>query len=562
MIRFFIRLFVLLLVGVLPVTSCLAGSSVTIVSEEQVLFLPFRVKDASSYAYLQDGASNIVACRLLDRTNVKMVDWSPDTDLLSSLWVSGQEGEFRKALANTSGYNVLTGELREGTDGLSIILSFFSADNNFERKIFSSVATDERDILPVMDSLTWDISEKLFGVKRTENKAISTQSVVCAIGPTPHPDKLYNAGSLLPNSKVSIDEDKLPVFDSDSALTVWGAKDIALRSMTIGDIDGDGIRELVAISDSKLIVWTIGENSLSVKGILKLHSGLKTYSINLADINSNGRMEIYVTGTLGDEPSSWIIEWLDSKKSLYLLADYKGYLRPMRSDGGKIILAAQYSDNDNLLLPGVYELMVEKGFKVSRGREISLADQANIFNYARVDVDNDDKLEIVLIDEDNRLNLLSEKGELLWRSEDLYGISGVYLGKNLVDVEEGGERVLYHVPAQIVGADMNGDGRDDIIIAKNKLTSPLFMKNTRFVEGGEVEVLSWNGSGMDVMWSSNARKGNVVAVSPGVVKKSGKDDQKVTRDLFLCEFLRQSKFGVPLFMDDYSQIVKFSELSF
>ncbi|MDH4319325.1 MAG: hypothetical protein OEV64_13105, partial [Desulfobulbaceae bacterium] len=60
-----VRLLFAISVAISFAVSCPAASSDDSVAGEQVVFLPFRVKNAPNYTYLQDGASNIVACRLL-----------------------------------------------------------------------------------------------------------------------------------------------------------------------------------------------------------------------------------------------------------------------------------------------------------------------------------------------------------------------------------------------------------------------------------------------------------------------------------------------------------------
>lgn len=483
-----------------------------------------------------------------------MADRSSGTDNLINNWISGQEEELSKTLAEISVEYVMSGELHEEGRGIGITLFIFSRTENYRSQKFSGFAKDESEILPVMDSLTWDVAEKIFGATRPDKKQKTVEPIICEIPQTPHPDKLFRTSPPLPEDQASGEEIATRLFKSEQGLTLWESSDFVLRSMALGDVDGDGVEELAVVSDKKLVILTIGPEVMKVKAILDLKAGLKVYAIYFADLNGNGRQEMYVAASLGDQPSSWVIEWIDGKRSKYLLHDYRGYLRPVSNGTGEATLTAQYGSMDELLLPDIHELRLEKGFRPVRVKTIPQATGMNIFNFVRADLDKDGGVETIYIDGENRLNLLSEKGALLWRSEDLYGISDHYIGKNLVDVENGSDRVLYHVPAPIMVTDYDNDGRPELLVAKNILSSPFFLKNIRHIEEGEVELLSWNGTAMNVAWHSEMRKGYMVAALPEGVGKTGGGAEVAPSRIFLGEVLRKSKFGLPLFGSYYSRI--------
>ncbi|MDH4319749.1 MAG: VCBS repeat-containing protein, partial [Desulfobulbaceae bacterium] len=492
----------------------------------------------------------------LDRTKLKIADRSSVTDTLINLWISGQEEEFAKTFVETSAKYAMSGELNEDARGIGITLFIFNRMDNHRAQKFSGIAKDESEILPVMDALAWDVAEKIFGATRPDKKQKSVDPVICEIPQTPHPDKLFRATPPFIEEQTSGEEIPTRLLKSDQGTILWESDDFIIRSMAIGDVDGDGVEELAVVSDQKLILLTVGMETMKVKSVLELQAGLKVYAIYLADLNANGRQEIIVAASLGDQPSSWVIEWIDGNKSKYLLNDYRGYLRPVRNETGDVTLMAQYGRLDELLLPDIHELRIDKDFWPVRIKTIPCAAGMNIFNFLRVDLDNDGGLETAYIDGENRLNLLSEKGALLWRSTDLYGISDHYIGKNLVDVENGSERVLYHVPSPIMAIDYDNDGRPELLVAKNTLSSPFILKNLRQIEEGVVELLSWNGTVMSTAWHSELRKGYMVATLPYGVGKTGEGVGYVPPRILLGEVLRKSKLGLPWFGGYCSRIIE------
>ena len=69
-----------------------------------------------------------------------------------------------------------------------------------------------------------------------------------------------------------------------------------INGMTVGDVDDDGRSEIVVVSPDQICTSTVFRTNASVE-IARQDTGSEHYNIgvDVADINGNGRAEIFVT---------------------------------------------------------------------------------------------------------------------------------------------------------------------------------------------------------------------------------------------------------------------------
>ena len=104
-------------------------------------------------------------------------------------------------------------------------------------------------------------------------------------------------------------------------------------TMAVGDLDGDGVEEIVLATDGELQFYHFREGRFAPIAKAPISKRLKIHAINLADLDKNGKMEIYISATDENTVSSLIAEW-DKERGLQILhKNIRWYLRPMEVPG-------------------------------------------------------------------------------------------------------------------------------------------------------------------------------------------------------------------------------------
>jgi hypothetical protein len=442
--------------------------------------------------------------------------------------------------------------------------------------VFTADSVDGNGILSAIDSLSWDIAEKFFGKKRpiiTAKK--DAEGIKSGLRfQTPHPDREFK------NAVISKSDDKLVGLQSAGFSTVASVNttlDMEIRGMSIGDIDNDGKDEIVVVSNTQLAVMNGKNGLLQVVDSLEIPGNLSVYALYFADLNKNGFLEMYISASSGDAPSSLVLEWKGKGQFSFLLAKIPYYLRPLRQLDGIDILAgqrdsaAQEEFSRSLLGSPVYHLVASENDGLQELSVLDLPDPANIFNFVTVDLDNDGVAETVLIDDENRLQVFGSDGVLRWSSGREYGFSKKYLGVPHVDKDDSLERKTVYVMSKLLVDDINDDGFADIIVGKNRLSSPIYLKNIRYFDGATIAALTWTGEEMSELWQTGNIDNYLADFDfhkAELDKKDGKNDSanllgksggKIASGgyLYAVEHLKGSSFDFLLANENQSKIQVF-----
>jgi len=199
--------------------------------------------------------------------------------------------------------------------------------------------------------------------------------------------------------------------------------------IALGDVDGNGKDEFV-ISDGRDIRIYSAEVEFREIWHIKAEGEGRHLSLDLLDVNNNGRAEIFVTSALNagmiftgentlyeDEIklNSFVIEY-DPLEGYKRIEENIGYfLRVI----GKTLLMQRFN-NINIFSGPVYKgLWKEKHYMP--GEKVPLPEMANVYGFAYVDWNNSGRADLMTYDNSGYLFLYDENGNLKWRSDTSYG---------------------------------------------------------------------------------------------------------------------------------------------
>ena len=512
-------------------TTVIPGHAADDDAKGTVAVLPFEMHTPGSMAYLQDGLRDMLASRLAANGGAEVIDRNRINELLPGPGAILQDQPAINLGSELGADYVITGSLTSLGTSMSLDAKVFSVSSTFEPISFYASATKEDELINAINQLSWDIAEKVFGSKRPFSavQATSVQPVPqkddtgMASFKTEHPEKAFmkQGGSgtmgppLITSKKLSGGMD----------FTKTQNVEFAIYGMDVGDIDGDGLLDVVMAKQDTVFMYHLNNRRLLEFGSVKMPARSGIHSVSLADLDRNGRAEIYISAADETTPHSWAYEWNGTDFNI-ILDDVPWYIRTMQIPGEGLTLVGQRGGQDSTLRSGIFRLM-RSGKKLQPQERLIMPNYINLFDFSMADVTGDGNIEIVGISIADRLYAVRPDGSVLWVSDNYYSGTRRYIGEAfeqneiskfeydidtapsyLVTGKEGSGKRIY-IPSRMIVMDVNQDGKDDIIVNKNLSTASRVMQNFKRYKSGEIHALTWNGIGLTDIWQTKKIDGYI-----------------------------------------------------
>ncbi len=487
--------------------------------EYQIVFSVFDKNSAGSYSYLRDSIQTMLASRLAAKDRVNVLEKTFSKEELNSLKKKGtQKGLF---VGPEKADYLVTGELFSLTGGLEIQVDLYPLVPNEEILHFSVRSQKPDTLIADVEQLSRDIAQKAFGDQpKMLKEGKKSQDVGGNTGfVTANPEAAYKrniyTGTIM------------GVAGSGVTTKGRGAKlnktlPVDMTAMAVGDVNGDGNQDILVLSRSDLKLFSTKDNTITQVAETALPSTIVTHAVNLADLDGDGKAEIYLSGTDGLYVSSMIMKYDTTAGFQIVSRNIPWYLRPILVPGKGWQLAGQKRgvEKIELVSPGVYLVSLDAGKKIVQGNRLPLPPSVNLFDFVYADLDGDGFYEIVAVDQKEKLRVYTPGNELTWVSEKNFGGSKIYLGpsrggattkndRRNFTPEEDEERELIFVPGRIIVTDINKDGKEEIVISEDKKAGLSYFNRLRLYDSGAVVSMTWNGSALIESWRTGNFKGYV-----------------------------------------------------
>ncbi len=495
---------------------CLLPGVAAASSVGTVVFYPTDVTEAGELAYLRDSVRLMLASRLA-----------------ASSGIQPQFEEGTMAGMHES-YQL---QSRLVSDGAGVTLSAKVLAPDAESSLsFQVKATTDTQVMKAVDDLVTVLGTTLFSMAPTSVPAADVVGKKAVTDfHTPHPDRQIKANSGY-GLAIYQEADGLPV--RTTGLYKSAILPGVVKGMTAGDLDGDGLVEILLATDGKLNVYQLRNGRIQHLKTIALPGFLRVHGLNVADLTGNGLMEIYISATRRQKVCSYILEWNPQGGVSWLYKEVPRYLRPVNLPEEGWTLLSQNSGVEDLVGRTIRPLDFGLDGKLVDGEPLLLPEGVNLFEFVYADTNGNGSSEVVTINKKWQLQIFGAELNLLFTTETGYGGRSLIIGPSKEELEdlkefEMAEKAYVYVPIRLIAADINKDGKEEIIFVENERYSPGLLGDTLLFRNGVARMLTWDGLGLVELFHTNTMLNSVLDFQFFMIE--GEEKGKSSGQLFVVE---------------------------
>jgi hypothetical protein len=277
------------------------------------------------------------------------------------------------------------------------------------------------------------------------------------------------------------------------------------------DLEGTGGLQYVFSDGVKLHVFKQGPSGWReewVEPVSSASNERQQLNLDVADINGNGKPELFVTSMLNGTVASYVIEFKDGVYQR--IAEVPGFLRVIAyAKKGNILIGQAY--NPVSFFAGMPKHVIWVDGNYVPAGEFPLPKGAELYGFAFVDAGESNPLIVALDDKDHLL--VYSNGAVIWRSEETYPSAGRTVMKPVTGMDaalsmsspESDRSLRVRMRGRVFTLDLNGDGKDEVLLPKN--SGATFLSGHK---AAEFIALGWTGARLEQRWNIQDVSGAVM----------------------------------------------------
>ena len=313
--------------------------------------------------------------------------------------------------------------------------------------------------------------------------------------------------------------------------------DTEFKGMDIGDVNGDGMNEVVVIDVQNIMIYKKEGKTLKLLQKIPGESYDQYLSVDVADVTGSGKKEIIVTSLNQGLLDSFVLQYKDGKY-VKIAKDLRWFLRVIDISGSPVLLGQTMGSMRPFGNP-IYEIVWERG-KFREGKRMNIPEGLSVYGLAMLPLDKDGPNKIISLDSLDYLRVyepteklidkvltLGGSKELIWKSDEAFGGSNNFFDLTLSQSSSTivtGDQVRPFVNVRILGYDINKKGKSDLIIVKNISAVGRVFQNMKIFSASEIYDLEWNGLGFVENWRTKKIQGYIADYQIKDIDNDGKPD--------------------------------------
>jgi len=443
----------------------------------KVLLLPFEIRSEENLAFLRKGMEEMLSKKLSENERVRVItlsDSQPDKQLNPA-----DRKAMITAASELSADYLLSGSLTVFGNSISTQAEFIDPKTGKILIHFSEISKQRDDVFEHLKLLADRIHAEILHPASADPNRIPAEPAGVQPETAPPPGKKST-----------------PDFYWKSQYFQDG-----IHSLSLGNVDGKDGDDIIFAGKNKINIYQYADQKLILLQEIETSSHAGIIHVDAADINQNGKDEIFVTtiNLMNQALDSFILEW-DGKAFQKKLENGEWYFNVLCMSEGKKLLLGQKRGTDHPFSPGIFKLSWENDTVVSTGK-YPLPETVNIYEFTLGNFLSDEKQELITIDFRDRLILFRQDGEKLWSGSEKYGGKETYLEyPTQYDDPRDDSANRYYLQPRLHAMPCPENQNNCLIAVKNNDRAGRLFSRFRSFESGHAECLAWNGVAMEEKW--------------------------------------------------------------
>ena len=292
-----------------------------------------------------------------------------------------------------------------------------------------------------------------------------------------------------------------------------------LVGLAVADIDGDSRNEVVYASDKSVYVTRFGGGTLTQLAKFSVPATQRIVSVDVFDLNGNGRQEIICSAQdENNAPISFILEF-DGSDLRPLAQRLPWYLRVVGQDDRRFLAGQRAAASGSQVYTGSVQRVSFNGSSIVSQGSAGLPDHVNLFNFVQGRIGSGGVQLVAAIRFPSEHIFLYENRKRIWESREEYGGTMTYLAPQ--NHREASDRRREFLPSRLLIADIDGDGQNELIVAKNDRGGVPFMSNQRGFTSGVIQAFKYQNLSLTPFFRTRTLPGAVVDIQLADFKNNG-----------------------------------------